>query len=412
MPGLYLQVTKRKSNNGVKAAKTKSAKSWLLRYELHGKEHMLGLGSAAIFNLKEARERARSARQLIADGTDPLQTKHATKAAAKAAAAKALTFREAAERYFDQHQAEWTNDSHRDQFLASLKSHAFPAIGGMDVAAIDKADVLRVISPQWTTKSVTMDRVRNRIEAVLDWAVVLDHRPPGTNPARWRGHLDQVLPAVRKVAPVKHHPALDYKLLPAFMADLREREGSAARGLEFMIMTAARTGEVTGAVWDEIDLDNAMWTIPAERMKKTGRTGQRREHRVPLSPAAVKLLRNLPGEDDNPFVFIGPQPGEGLSKMAFTRVMDLLEHRDITVHGFRSSFSDWANEETRHSNHTIEISLSHKVGNEVERAYRRKDMFAKRVRLMADWSKYCASPPAATKGKTDNVVSINEARQR
>lgn len=380
------------------------AKSWLLRYELHGRERMMGLGPAADFNLKEARERARSARQLLADGVDPLDVKRQRRAQAEAAAAKALSFREAAQRYFDQHERKWKNASHRDQFLSSLKSYAFPVLGGMDVATIALADVLRCIEPHWTTKSVTADRVRNRIEAVLDWAVVRGHRPPGTNPAKWKGHLDQVLPPARKVAPIAHHAAMDYRELPSFMAALRECEDSVAgRALEFTVLTAARTGEVLGAKWSEISFAEPIWIVPPGRMKAG------KEHRVPLSPQAISLLRRLPTESGNEHVFIGRKPGAGLAGTVMSRLMHRMGHGDVTVHGFRSAFSDWAHEATAHANHTIELSLAHRIGNEVEKAYRRGDMLAKRVRLMADWAKYCSSPPAQAKAG-DVVVSIGRAR--
>jgi integrase len=365
--GLYLQIT------------ASGARSWLLRYETDGREHMMGLGPADIVSLAAARERARAARLQLHDGVDPLEAKRAAKAA------KALNFRQAAERYFDQHQAKWTNAIHRDQFLSSLKAYAFPHIGDMDVADIGLTDVLRCIEPQWTTKAVTMDRTRNRIEAVLDWATVRKHRS-GDNPARWAGFLDQVLPAARQVAPVAHYAALDYRELPKFMADLRQHDGTAARALEFTVLTAARSGEVFGARWDEISFDEATWTVPASRMKT------KTEHRVPLSPPVLDLLRALPRPDGNPFVFVGQQPGMGLSGMTFTRLLHRMG-RSETVHGFRSTFSDWANEQTGHSSHTVEISLAHKVGSEVERAYRRKDMLAKRVKLMNDWVRYCYSPP-------------------
>jgi hypothetical protein len=218
----------------------KGARSWVLRYELHGKEHMMGLGSASEFSLSQARKRALAARQLLADGVDPLATKQAARAAAKLAAARKLTFLEAAQRYFDHHEKSWRSASHREAFLSTLKAHAFSALGDMDVAMIDTPDILRVLEPLWTTKSVTADRVRNRIEAVLDWCVVRGHRPPGTNPARWKGHLDQVLPAARKIAPIEHHAAMDYRRLPAFMSELRRLDSVAARALEFLILTAAR----------------------------------------------------------------------------------------------------------------------------------------------------------------------------
>ena len=373
------------------------AKSWILRYERHGRERMMGLGSAADFNLREARERARAARQLLADGHDPLEQKHAARAAAKLAAQKKLTFRDASLRYFDQNEKRWKSASHRDQFLASLRAHAFGTLGDMDVAAIDTADVLRAIEPIWTTKSVTADRVRNRVEAVLDWSVVRGHRPPGTNPARWRGHLDQVLPSPRKVAPIVHHDAMDYHEVPAFVAALRQREGVAARALEFLIYTVARAGEVLGARWDEIDLGAATWIVPASRMKA------KREHRVALSAPAVELLRQLPREAANAFVFVGAQSGYGLGRMALRRILQRMGRTDVSVHGFRSSFSDWAHEQTAHSNHTIELALAHAVGSEVERAYRRKDMLQKRVRLMADWARFCMSPPVQ---KGADVVPI------
>jgi integrase len=373
--GLYLQVS------------ASGAKSWLLRYELDGRERMLGLGSLSIFSLAQARERARAARRLIVDGTDPVEAKRQRRAAARLAAAKAKTFREAAQDYFNQHEKKWTNASHRDQFLSSLRSYAFPAIGDMDVANIAIDDVLRVIEPIWNGKNVTADRIRNRIENVLDWCMVRGHRPPGTNPAKWKGHLDQVLPALGKP---KHHAAIGYRNeLPAFMAALREQEEIAARAFEFLILTASRTGEVLGAKWDEIDFDSAMWVIPASRMKA------RREHRVPLSAAAVDLLRKLPHEDGNEHCFIGPKAGLGLGGMTLTRLLKRMGRSDITVHGFRSAFSDWAHESTAHANHVIELALAHNVGNEVERAYRRQDMFTKRVRIMTDWAQFCTSPSSA-----------------
>ena len=263
--GLYLQLS------------ASGAKSWVLRYQLRGQERWMGLGSAADFSLREARERARAARQLLADRIDPLAGKRAAEEAAKLAEARKLTFREAAERYFNQHASKWRSAKHREAFLSTLKAHVFAVIGDMDVAAFDTRDVLRAIEPHWTTKAVTIDRTRNRIEQLLDWCVVRGHRPPGTNPARWKGHLDQVLPAPRKLAPVEHHAAMDYRQLPAFMTQVRADDNVAARALEFLIHTAARTGEALGACWSEIDLTDKTWTVPAARMKGG------REHRVPLT---------------------------------------------------------------------------------------------------------------------------------
>jgi len=378
--GLYLQVT------------ASGAKSWVLRYQLRGQERWMGLGSAADFSLREARERARAARQLLADRIDPLAGKRAAEEAAKLAEARKLTFREAAERYFNQHASKWRSAKHREAFLSTLKAHVFAVIGDMDVAAIDTRDVLRAIEPHWTTKAVTIDRTRNRIEQVLDWCVVRGHRPPGTNPARWKGHLDQVLPAPRKLAPVEHHAAMDYRQLPAFMTQVRADDNVAARALEFLIHTAARTGEALGACWSEIDLTDKTWTVPAARMKGG------REHRVPLTKPVLDLLSKLPRQSGNHLVFIG-RAGGGLSHSALPWVMDRLGVSGVTtIHGFRSSFSNWCHEQTAHSAHTIEISLAHNVGTEVERAYRRTDMIAKRRQLMEQWSKFCSMPPTKVSG--------------
>jgi integrase len=369
--GLYLQIT------------DSGAKSWVLRYQLRGREHMMGLGSAADFNLKEARERARSARQLLADRIDPLVGKRAAEEAARLACVRKLTFAEAAQRYFDQHEKRWRSAKHRDIFLATLKAHVFPVLGDMDVAAIETGDVLRALEPAWTTKAVTADRTRGRIEAVLDWAVIRGHRPPGINPARWRGHLDQVLPASRKVAPIAHHAAMDFRRLPAFMRELRRQDGVASRALEFLVFTAARSGEVISAVWDEIDLDDAAWTIPARRMKAG------REHRVPLSLAAIDLLHRLPRRAGNSLVFVGPAASGGLSKMSMTYVMERLG-QTVTIHGFRSSFRDWAGETTAFAHDICEAALAHARGDKSVQAYARGDLFAKRRKLMEAWADFCA----------------------
>jgi integrase len=375
-------------------------KSWVLRYELNGRERWMGLGSASVFTLKQARERALQARQLLADGLDPLAAKQTKRQAARVAAARKLTFAEAAQGYFDQNESQWRSASHRDQFMSSLRADAFPAIGAMDVAAIGLPDVLRVIEPLWKTKTPTADRIRSRIQRVLDWCVVRGHRPPGTNPAQWRGHLDQVLPAPRKVAPIEHHRAMDYRAVPQFMAELRQQEGVAARALEFLILSAARTGEVLGAQWSEVDSDSKIWTIPGHRMKAG------REHRVPLTKPVLDLLGKLPREADNPLVFIKGQAG--LSKMAMAHVMERLgQSGKSSIHGFRSCFATWSHERTAHSAHTVEISLAHNVGSAVEQAYRRTDMIVKRRQLMEQWAKFCSMPPAKISG---DVVALRGGR--
>jgi integrase len=386
MPGLYLQV----SGTGTK--------SWLLRYELNGQpERWMGLGSATVFSLAEARVRARGARQKLADTIDPLQAKQEAKTAAKLAAAKKLTFREAAVRYAAQNEAKWGNASYRAQFMSSLAADAFPLIGDMDVAAIDTPDVLRVLEPIWVTKTASASRLRRRIEWVLDYATVYGHRPRGDNPARWRGHLDQVLPKRGQIAPPVHLKALPYVELPAFMAELRARQSNAARALEFTILTAARTGETIGARWSEINLADKVWVVPAGRMKAG------KEHRVPLVPAAIELLKALPREKGNDLVFVGPAAGGGFSDMAMARTLQTMRP-GVTVHGMRSAFSDWAHERTGHANHAIEISLAHAVGKDVERSYRRGDMLEKRRRLMEEWARFCCTPPVQV--AADNVVAI------
>jgi integrase len=309
-----------------------------------------------------------------------------------AARARALTFREAAENYHSQHESAWRNRKHAAQFLSTLRAYAFPVLGNMSVADIDTPAVLRAIESIWLEKTETASRVRGRIESVLDWCTVRGHRT-GDNPARWKGHLAEVLPARGKVAKPVHHAAMPYRDIAAFLATLRTREGVAARALEFTILTAARTGEVIGSRWDEIDFEAKVWTVPAGRMKG-GRT-----HRVPLSALTVALLRDLPTEDGNPHIFLGSTRGASLSNMALTAVLRRMGCDGVTVHGFRSSFRDWAAEQTNYANHIVEMALAHVVGDKVEAAYRRGDLFAKRQQLAEAWSKYCCLlpvPSAAT----------------
>jgi integrase len=375
--GLYLQIVGR-------------SKTWLLRYQRSGRERWMGLGPTHAFSLKEARNRARQARQQIHDGIDPLAARRAAKAAAAAAAARTITFEQAARQYFDAHEAQWSNRKHRESFLATLQTYAFPKIGTLAVAEVDLGQVLRVIEPMWRNKTVTADRLRQRIEAVLDWATVRGYRQ-GDNPARWKGHLSEVLPGARTVAKVQHHAALSWQELPAFMSALRGQPGVGARLLEFTILTGARAGEARAARWEEIDLATATWSVPAERMKG------RRPHRVPLAPAAVALLKSLPREADNPHVFIGGRPRSCRDETTLRRALRAAGRGDLTVHGFRSTFRDWAAECTAFPEVVIEMALAHTVGNAVERAYRRGDLFDKRRKLMEAWAKYCGQAPAAAR---------------
>jgi integrase len=262
----------------------------------------------------------------------------------------------------------------------------------MPVADIGTPDILRAIEPHWLTKTETMMRTRGRIESVLDWATVRGHRS-GDNPARWKGHLGEVLPARSQVQKVDHHPALPYQEIGAFMAALREREGTAARALEFLILATARTGEILGAKWDEIDVAGKMWVVPEGRMKGG------REHRVALSQRAVELLRALPTEDGNAFVFIGPRPGTGLSSQSLTQTLRRMGRTDVSVHGFRSTFRDWCSEQTNYPREVAELALAHRVGDKTERAYQRADMLKKRHALAEAWAKYATAPPLPATGK-------------
>lgn len=386
--GLYLQVVSRTN------------RSWLLRYERGGHERAMGLGPLHTINLYEARERARKARQLLLDGIDPLEARAAEKHTAALAAARSLTFEAATRAYFEAHEKSWTNAKHRAQVLSSLSTYAFPKMGKLSVAAIDTALVMKCLEPIWNTKTETASRVRGRIEAVLDWATVRGYRT-GDNPARWKGHIAELLPSRERIQKTVHHAALPFAALPDFMAALAARGGPAAKALEFTILTAARTGEAVGARWEEININEKVWTVPGGRIKGG------KEHRVPLSDRALALLRALPTEKGNPFVFLGPQKGGGLSHMAMNRVLMRMGHEDITVHGFRSTFRDWAAERTNYHNHVVEMALAHVVGSKVEAAYRRGDLFDKRRHLMEAWADF-ATQPAPVAG---DVVPLHRGRR-
>ena len=382
--GLYLHVTD-------------TSRSWVLRFERGGKERMMGLGSAAEFTLSEARSRARTARQQLADGIDPIEARRSALAAAEQAEANRMTFEVAACRYHDQHAGKW-GKQHRSEFLSSLRRYALKAIGSLEVSAIDVPAVLRVIEPIWNTKSETASRVRARIESVLDWAKARGHRT-GDNPASW-DVIGQVLPAVSEIAPAQHHVALPFGEIAAFMVELRARDGIGARALEFAILTAARSKEAMGAQWSEIDLTSATWLVPASRMKAG------REHRVPLSPAVIELLQALPREPGNQYLFPGRDPGSRVGVLTLSRTLAALRpDAGVTVHGMRATFSTWASETTAFASHVIEQALAHKIGNAVEAAYKRGDLFEKRRKLMDAWAAYCAAPPVAGK-----VIPIGHGR--
>jgi integrase len=350
-------------------------KAWVFRYERFGRPHYMGLGPCDLISLAEARAKGREARRLLLDGVDPLALKRQKRNEAALRQAREQTFEACARAYITAHDAGWSRASSA-QWIASLERYVFPLIGKLPVSEIDLPLVLKVLEPIWLTVSETASRIRGRIEAILGWATVRGLRT-GDNPARWSSHLEHLLPSQAAIRQKERHAALPYKDVGAFMAKLRAEEGVPARALEFLILTAARTAEVLGARWDEIDGD--MWTVPAERMK--GRV----EHRVPLSKRAIKLLAELPRQGD--FVFIGGR-GARMDKMSLHRVLTRLEC-NTTVHGFRSTFRDWAADTTGYANHVVEKALAHTIPNAVEAAYRRGLLFEKRRRLMQDWADYC-----------------------
>ncbi|MDB5932480.1 MAG: phage integrase [Polaromonas sp.] len=355
------------------------ARSWVLRVVIGGRRRHIGLGSYPSVPLAAAKEKARDARQKIEAGIDPIAEKHAAKQKIAASRLKNKTFAEALRAYIDAQGAGWKNPKHRAQWSSTLETYACPVMGELSVDLIAQEHILAVLEPIWKTKTETASRVRGRIEAVLDWATVRKYRS-GENPARWKGHLDKLLPAPSKIQKVVHHKALPIDQMPQFMVNIKLREGMAARALEFTILCAARSGETRGAVWDEIDLKERTWIIPGERMKAG------KEHRVPLSHSAVALLQSLPRLVDEPWLFSAPRGGQ-LSDMALSAVMKRM-NVDAVPHGFRSTFRDWVGERTNHPSEVAEQALAHTLESKVEAAYRRGDSLLKRRQLMQDWDNF------------------------
>ncbi|MBT3764962.1 MAG: tyrosine-type recombinase/integrase [Rhodospirillales bacterium] len=364
-----------------------SARSWVFRYTSPSDKAIrrnMGLGSLQAVGLAQARELAREYLALVKDPqnpVDPIQRAEDEKTARQAEKGKLKTFSECTELYLDLHRSAWANKKHAQQWENTLKTYAYPLIGDIRVSDIETAHINSCLLPIWKIKTETAKRLRGRIENILDWAKVSGYRE-GDNPARWRGHLDKLLPAPSKLAKVVHHPALDYEKVGAFIANLRTKNGLAARALEFTILTAARSGEVRGATWDELDLNKKLWVIPESRMKMD------REHEVPLSGAAISILKALP-HTDSPYVFPGAKVNAPMSDMTLSKVIRRMGDNKITVHGFRSTFRDWAAETTSYPRDVCEMALAHAIENEAEAAYRRGNLLAKRTRLMADWSRYC-----------------------
>lgn len=382
--GLYVYIGK---NN---------ARAWLFRYRDRrtGKLRDRGLGPVADVPLEKARERAAACRAQLLDGVDPIDASRSKRDTVRLEHARRMTFEDCADAYIQANKAAWRNAKHCDQWTNSLATHA-AALMSLPIAEIDTSLVMKVLTPIWSAKTETATRVRGRIESVLDWAKVRGFRS-GENPARWRGHLDKLLPKPAKLKAVEHHPALPYVEMPAFLVDLRKRHGISARALELQILTATRPGEIVGARWAEVDLDEKVWTIPPERMKAN------REHRVPLSDAATTLLRALPKNGE--YLFPGAKPKTPLTIAA--PLEQLKELRSGFVpHGFRSTFRDWAADRTQYPRDVAEAALAHVQKDKTEAAYRRSDLFEKRRKLMADWAKFCE-----TQTPTGNVTPIRRAK--
>lgn len=383
--GLLLQVT------------DTGARSWILRTKIGPRRREIGLGGFPEVPLAMARDKAREAKELIRQGVDPIAQRRAARTALIAADGKAITFKEAAEKFLTSKTVEFKNAKHAAQWGSTLETYAYPVIGNLPVDAVELAHVVKVLEPIWTAKTETATRLRGRIESVLSWATVSGFRS-GDNPARWRGNLDAVLPKPNKLKNVQHHAAVPWREVSSFMVKLRKRDGMAARALEFLILTAARSGEVRGATWDEIDLERKVWTVPAERMKAG------KEHVAPLCDDAIALLKELPRLDDSDLVFHAPRGGQ-LSDMTLAAVMRRMKVA-ATPHGFRSTFRDWTAEATAYPHEVCEMALAHSVGSAVERAYRRGDLFVKRARLMTDWSEFLNMPADAS----GDVVAIRKGR--
>ena len=379
--GLYLQV----KNGG---------RSWVFRYMRDRKPRYMGLGPYPDVSLAKARRKAEACRALLPDGLDPIVAREQEAQAARLLDAKAVTFKRCAEQYIDDHQAAWRNTKHAAQWRSTLETYAFPILGALPVQAIDTGLIMKVLKPIWAEKTETATRLRQRIEAVLDWATVQGFRS-GDNPARWRGHLDKLLPRASKVHKVSHFEAMPYAELPPFFGDLSKRNAISAKALTFTILTAARSGETRNANLGEIDFKRAVWTVPADRTKSS------REHRVPLTKEALALLRGLPHLGDDPAALLFPNMQDRpLSDTAIRKYLqEEMQKPGLTVHGFRSTFRDWAAEQTNVPGEIAEAALGHVKGDETEAAYFRSDVLERRRKLMEAWSKFCTSGPAPSGSK-------------
>lgn len=374
--GLYLQV------------RESGSKSWIFRYRKNGKLHDKGLGSIQALSLADAREAAAKCRKMLAGGIDPILAAKTHRDAVRLEKARRMTFSQCADAFIDSMRPQWKNEKHVAQWTNTIKTYATPIFGDIPVQDVDTALIRKALDPIWQTKNETASRLRGRLENILDWAKVSGLRV-GDNPARWKGHLELLLPSPSKVQKTVHHPALPYPQTSSFIKQLRTQSGNAALALEFTILTAARTSETIGAKWAEFDLAAAIWTIPAIRMK------MKKEHRVPLCSRAIEIIEKMKSLEAD-YVFPGGRKDMPLSNMAMAAVLKRMERTDITVHGFRSTFRDWAAETTAYPNEVVEMALAHRISNAVEAAYRRGDLMEKRKALMHAWQVYCErDQPAA-----------------
>jgi integrase len=387
--GLWLQITT--------GAAGHANRSWIFRFAINGRRREMGLGPAHTIGLKDARAKAAELRKLVHEGRDPITERDAQKAALAAATAKQVTFDECAASYSRAHSPKWSA-KHAYQWSSAMTRFASPILGKLPVDIIDVGLVVKVLEPIWHERPETASRLRGGIESVLAWATVRQFRS-GDNPARWNGHLQELLPSRREILPVEHFAALPYREVPGLMAKLRERDGVRERALELLVLCASRAGEILGARWDEIDIAERLWTIPPSRMKSG------KEHRIPLCDRAIAILEEMKLRKRNDFVF----PGERRENLGESPMRELLKRLGYkaTIHGMRSAFRDWAGEQTNFAREVCEAALAHAVGNKVEQAYRRGDALEKRRRLMQAWADYCSRPIGAGATVTPLRVGAN-----
>jgi integrase len=367
--GLYLQVGK------------SGAKSWLFRYMLDSKSREMGLGSIRMETLSQAREKAKYCKNLLRSGIDPIRNRQERVAIEKADNKEMLSFQKCTEGYLKSHSASWKSARHEEIWLSSVKRFAYPIIGSIHVNKIERGHIMRILDPIWREKTETASRLRGRLESILNWATVQEYRK-GDNPARWRGYLDQLLPKPSEIHTVKHFPALPYKEINVFMNKLKERQALSALALRLIILTACRSIEVREAEWCEFDLKNATWTIPTERMK------MKKEHIIPLCEEAIKVVQSVPRIEGCRHLFTGPSSGNPMSDVVFKKLMERMGVTGITTHGFRSTFRDWAAEQTSFPREVIEACLAHQLKDKAEAAYFRSNLLDKRRELMSKWADY------------------------